>query len=69
MGLSVKDIHEEMSPLYGGKCLSRKEIQNWIEKFFKELRQQSKDPYAAAFDAFIKRWNIYINVGGGYVEK
>jgi hypothetical protein len=35
----------------------------------KWLRQQSKDFYAASFDALVKRWNKCINVGGGYVEK
>jgi hypothetical protein len=27
--LSAKDIHKEMLPVYGGKCLSRKAIQPW----------------------------------------
>jgi hypothetical protein len=35
----------------------------------KWLRQQSKDFYAAGFDALIKRWGKCINVGGGYVDK
>jgi hypothetical protein len=35
----------------------------------KWLRQQSKDFYAAGFDAQVKQWDKYINVGGGYVEK
>jgi hypothetical protein len=35
----------------------------------KWLRQQSKDFYAAGFEALIKRWDKYISVGGGYVEK
>jgi hypothetical protein len=26
-GLSAKDIHKEMLPVYGGKCLSRKMVQ------------------------------------------
>jgi hypothetical protein len=38
------------------------EVQKW-------LRQQSKRFYAAAFDAMVKRWDKYINVGGGYAEK
>jgi hypothetical protein len=28
-----KDIHKEMFPVYGGKCLSRKAVHNWVEKF------------------------------------
>jgi hypothetical protein len=35
----------------------------------KWLRQQTKDFYAAGFDALVKRWDLYICVGGGYVEK
>jgi hypothetical protein len=38
------------------------EVRKW-------LRQQSKDFYAAGFDALVKRWGKHINVGGGYVEK
>jgi hypothetical protein len=33
------------------------------------LRQQSKDFYAAGFDALVKRWDKCINVGGGHVKK
>jgi hypothetical protein len=32
-GLPAKDIHKEMSPVYGEKCLSRKAVHNWVEKF------------------------------------
>jgi hypothetical protein len=32
-GLNVKDIRKEMLPVYDGKCLSRKAVQNWVEKF------------------------------------
>jgi hypothetical protein len=32
-------------------------------------RQQSKDFYAAGFDAMVKWWDKCINVGGGYVKK
>jgi hypothetical protein len=35
----------------------------------KWLRQQSKDFYAAGFDALVKRWEKCFNVSGGYVEK
>jgi hypothetical protein len=28
-----KNINKEMFPVYGGKCLSRKAVNNWIEKF------------------------------------
>jgi hypothetical protein len=72
-----------MFPVYGGKYLSHKEVHNCVKKrgkYFaddeevetkvrKWLRQQSKDFYAAGFDALAKRWDKYINVGGGYVGK
>jgi hypothetical protein len=29
-GLNAKDIHKEMCPVYGGKCLSRKAVHSWI---------------------------------------
>jgi hypothetical protein len=32
-GFNAKDIHKEMFPVYGGKCLSRKAVRNWVEKF------------------------------------
>jgi hypothetical protein len=32
-GLNAKDIHKEMLPVYGGKCLSRKAVHNSVDKF------------------------------------
>jgi hypothetical protein len=32
-GLHATDIHKEMFPIYGRKCLSRKAAHNWVEKF------------------------------------
>jgi hypothetical protein len=31
--LNAKDIHKEMFPVYGGKCLSRKPVHKWVKKF------------------------------------
>jgi hypothetical protein len=31
-GLNAKHIHKEILPVYGGKCLSRKAVHNWVEK-------------------------------------
>jgi hypothetical protein len=31
--LNAKDIHKQIFPVYGGKCLSRKAVHNWVEKF------------------------------------
>jgi hypothetical protein len=36
---------------------------------WKWLRQQSKDFYAASFDASIMQWDKGINVGEGFVKK
>jgi hypothetical protein len=32
-GLNAQDIHKEMFPVYGGKCLSRKAVHNCVQKF------------------------------------
>jgi hypothetical protein len=82
-GLNAQDIHKEMFPVYCGKCLSRKAFttgsrnsigdvrksQMMHDQVPKCLRQQSRDFYAAGFDAVVKRWDKCINAGGGYVEK
>jgi hypothetical protein len=66
--LNAKDIHKEARPVYGSKYSSRKAVHKWVEKFSegcsnvavmsnqmrKWLRQQSKDFYAAGFDALVK---------------
>jgi hypothetical protein len=31
--VNAKDIHKEMFPAHGRKCLSRKEVHNWADKF------------------------------------
>jgi hypothetical protein len=31
--LNAQDIHKQMFPVYGGKCLLRKAVQNRVEKF------------------------------------
>jgi hypothetical protein len=75
-GLNAKDIHKEMFPDYCGKCMSLKAVQKWVEKRGKRftdeevetevrkwLRQQSKDLYAAGFDAQVKLWDKCISVG------
>jgi hypothetical protein len=32
-GLNAKDIHIEIFLICGGKCLCRKAVRNWVEKF------------------------------------
>jgi hypothetical protein len=72
-----------MFPVYGGKCLSRKAVHNWVKKrgkYFaddeeveteprKWFRQELRLFFAADFNALVKRWDKCISVGGGYVEK
>jgi hypothetical protein len=41
--LNAKDIHKEMFPLYGGKCLSRKAVHDWVEKLSQGRSKVSDD--------------------------
>jgi hypothetical protein len=70
-GLNAKDIYKEIFSVFSGKCLSRKAFHNWVEKLGKpfpgdeetdtemrkSLRQESKDVYAAGFDALVMKWD------------
>jgi hypothetical protein len=42
-GLNAKDIQKEMFPAYGGKCLSRKGVHNWVEKSGKRFVDEEED--------------------------
>jgi hypothetical protein len=66
-GLNAKDIHKEVFPVYGEKCLSHKAVHNWVKKFSqwqkslmmpgrvqKWLRQQLKVFNAVGFNAPVK---------------
>jgi hypothetical protein len=83
-GLTAKDIHKEMFPVYGGKCLSRKACRNWLENFsLKDVRKSqtmkrkselakttTKRFLCCGFRGTIKAMRqVRIDVGGGYVEK
>jgi hypothetical protein len=80
-GLNAKDIHKETCSVYGGKCLSRKAVHNWVVNvslMTTRLKRkcgsgrdnsQKISMYAAILDALVKRWDNCINVGGGYIEK
>jgi hypothetical protein len=41
-GLNAKYIHKEVFPVYGGKCLSLKAVQKWVEKF-SQIRSKAAD--------------------------
>jgi hypothetical protein len=36
--LNAKDIHKQMFPVYGGKCLSRSARHSWVDKFSQRRR-------------------------------
>jgi hypothetical protein len=36
----IKDIYKEMFSVYDGKCLSRKAVQNWVEKRGRRLFEE-----------------------------
>jgi hypothetical protein len=56
-GLIEKDIHKEMFPVYGGKCLSRKAVHSWVEKFSQGRPKVADDTRSGAevAEATVKR--------------
>jgi hypothetical protein len=56
-GLNAKDIRKEMFPVYGGKCLSRKAVHNWIENFSQERSKIADDagPGVEVAETTVKR--------------
>jgi hypothetical protein len=80
-GLTGKDVHKEMFPLYSGEYLSRKAVHNWIEKVSQGHSKVTDDtrPGAEVAETTAKillfcRFQITgkakcINVSGEYVEK
>jgi hypothetical protein len=42
-GLSAKDTHKEMFPIYGGKYLSRKAAHNWVANSFQGRSKVADD--------------------------
>jgi transposase len=42
-GLNAKGINKEMFSVYGGTCLSRKVVENWVEKFSQGLSKVADD--------------------------
>jgi hypothetical protein len=41
--LNAKDILKEIFPVYDGKCLSRKAVHNWDEKFSQGRSKEADD--------------------------
>ena len=44
--MEAKDIHKEMLAMYGGHCLSRQAVHNWVQKF-SEGRTSIEDEHRA----------------------
>jgi hypothetical protein len=40
---NAKGIHKEMFPVYGGKCVTRKAVHNWVEKFYQGRSKVADD--------------------------
>ncbi|BFZ08992.1 hypothetical protein BsWGS_12031 [Bradybaena similaris] len=58
--LPAKDIHKEMFPIYADKCLSRKVVHSWVEKFSQGRSKivdeiQSGHPVETAAEASMQR--------------
>jgi hypothetical protein len=56
-GLNSKDIHKEIFPAYDGKCLARKAVHDWVEKFSQGLSNVTDDarPRAELLETTVKR--------------
>jgi hypothetical protein len=56
-GFNAKNIHKDIFPVYGGKCLSRKAVHNWVEKFSQGLSKVTNDarPGAEVAKTTVKR--------------
>jgi hypothetical protein len=75
-GLNAKDIHKEMFPVYGGKCLSCKAFHNYVQKFSEGRSNVADDArrghpvqnatktktYAAGFDAVRQVYQCWWNI-------
>jgi hypothetical protein len=58
-GLNAMDMHKEMFPVYGGKCLY-KAVNNWVEDFSQRHSKVADDaqsgcPVAQVADRSVKR--------------
>jgi hypothetical protein len=56
-GFNAKDIRKEIFHVYGGKCLSRKAVYNWVEKFSQGCSKVAYDarPGAEVTETTVKR--------------
>jgi hypothetical protein len=61
-GLNAKDIDKEMFPVYGGKCLSRKAVHKWTEKFSEGRSKVADDARPGAEVAEIRQKTSMLRV-------
>jgi hypothetical protein len=61
-GLNAKDIHKEMLPVYGGKCLSCKEIHNLVEKFSQGCLKVADDAQPGHFLQIVAETTVKTSV-------
>jgi hypothetical protein len=47
--LNAKDIHKDMFSVYAGKCLSRKAVSIWVEKFSQGCSKVADDARPGRF--------------------
>jgi hypothetical protein len=59
-GLNAKDIHKEIFPVYGGKCLSCKVVHYWVEKFSQGRSKVPDDarPDAEVYETTVKKTSM-----------
>jgi hypothetical protein len=55
--LNAEDSHKGLFPVYGGKCLSRKVVRNWLEKFSQGRSKVADDarPGGEVAETIVKR--------------
>jgi hypothetical protein len=63
--LNAKDIHKEMVPDYGEKCLSCKAVHNWAEKFSQGRSNVADD---ARLAAEVTETRVEILLCAGFVD-
>ena len=74
-GLNANEIHSEMHPVYGDKCLMRPAIHVWCTKFAHGResivdmeRQQPASFFGSGIQKLADRWEKCLNELGQYVE-
>jgi hypothetical protein len=61
------DAKGEWFPIYCEKCLSRKAVHNWVPNVSLMMKRLKRRCGSAGFDTLLKRWDKFINIGGGRI--